>query len=164
MRAQEDRAADLQTSLEALVVTEAETCPATSSEASPETRPEASPETRSKASPETRPDASPETRSEASILPAPQDTHETNPKEAQDTLQAAPGDNLQQPGHPLIQVDECVENLRCEGNCEHIGCRIKKVKNAILKLTMREDLKVIVKKNTESHASYVRILSRHSVR
>ena len=117
MQAQEDRAADLQTSLEALVVTEAETSPATSFEVSPETRPEASPETRSKASPETRPDASPETRSEASILPAPQDTHETNPEEAQDTLQAAPGDNLQQPGHPLIQVDECVENFRCEGNC-----------------------------------------------
>ena len=24
------------------------------------------------------------------------------------------------PGHPPIQVDECVENVRCEGNCEHI--------------------------------------------
>ena len=26
------------------------------------------------------------------------------------------------PGHPPVQVDECVENVGCEGNCEHVIC------------------------------------------
>ena len=26
------------------------------------------------------------------------------------------------PGHPPVQVDECVINVRCEGNCEHVTC------------------------------------------
>ena len=27
-------------------------------------------------------------------------------------------------GHQPDQVDECVENIQCPGNCEHIGCKI----------------------------------------
>ena len=29
------------------------------------------------------------------------------------------------PGHPPVTVDECVENVSCEGNCEHVKCLTK---------------------------------------
>ena len=104
-----------------------------------------------------------------------QDSAPTTPQDAnlaapKDTLQAAPGDNLQpapqdtskatiqgatreatksasgqQPGHPLIQVDECVENFRCEGNCEHIGCRIKKCEEHRFKTDNERRLKSHIK-------------------
>ena len=34
-----------------------------------------------------------------------------------------PGNQIwRPPGHPPVNVDECVENVRCEGNCEHVKC------------------------------------------
>ena len=26
------------------------------------------------------------------------------------------------PGHPPVEIDECVQNIRCDGNCEHVEC------------------------------------------
>ena len=26
------------------------------------------------------------------------------------------------PGHPTLEVDECIQNVKCSGNCEHVKC------------------------------------------
>ena len=83
-----------------------------------------------------RSNAAPPDVSPVATLDTPQDTslpaHGSNHQpDLQDTsLQGATREVLendagQQPGDPLDQVDECVENFSCDGNCEHIGCHIK---------------------------------------
>ena len=52
--------------------------------------------------------------------PATQDTSETT---LQDATREAQG---QEPDNKTEQVEECILNIQCAGNCEHIGCHIKK--------------------------------------
>ena len=56
--------------------------------------------------------------------PAPQDSSQTTLQgETREATENTVGEQL---GDPTVQVDECVKNFRCQGNCEHIGCHIKK--------------------------------------
>ena len=69
---------------------------------------------------------SPETSQAA---PPPQDTHMPARQETSATsLHEATRDNTAHiagtVGQQPDQVDECVENIHCSGNCEHIGCKI----------------------------------------
>ena len=52
---------------------------------------------------------------------APQVTPQTQEVAPQE---ASPVNQIWRPqGHPPVQVDECVQNVECEGNCEHRRCK-----------------------------------------
>ena len=57
---------------------------------------------------------------EASITATQPGTSETT---LQDNTRQAPA---QQTGNQSEQVDECIKNIQCAGNCDHIGCHIVK--------------------------------------
>ena len=54
----------------------------------------------------------------------------------------------QQPDNHPAQVDECVENVQCPGNCEHIGCHIIKCEECSFKTDSERRLESHIK---ESH-------------
>ena len=48
---------------------------------------------------------------------------ETQGETQQGSNQAPPPVIWRPPGHPPVEVDECVDNIRCNGNCEHVECQ-----------------------------------------
>ena len=67
--------------------------------------------------------------------PATQDTSET-------ILQEAP---REAPGDTSVQVDECVQNIQCAENCEHIGCRIVKCEECSFTTDNKKRLEIHIK-------------------
>ena len=90
-------------------------------------------------------------------LSAPQDiprpaTQDTSEATLQDATREAPvnttGTAGQLPGNQPVEVDECVRNIQCAGNCEHIGCRIVKCEECSFTTDNKQRLESHIK---ESH-------------